>query len=137
MGARHVTVAVSNPADPQRRWERLFPVDSAAIDCMAPAMHVHAIGTLPRNKRTYELAQGTEIITDIRVAMVELMGKVVGATIAFGHDDTMPILARTAFESLGFQFDEGQKLKRTSVVRLKFRAGDTNWILELQNAHGT
>lgn len=41
MGATHVTVAISNPADPKRRWEALFLVDIGAIDCMAPASRLH------------------------------------------------------------------------------------------------
>jgi hypothetical protein len=44
---------VTHPADPQRRWEGLFLVDTGAIDCMAPAKHLRAIGIEPRGKRTY------------------------------------------------------------------------------------
>ena len=37
MGATHVTVAVCNPADPSKRWEGLFLVDTGATDCYVPA----------------------------------------------------------------------------------------------------
>ena len=120
MGATHVTVAVSNPADPQRRWEELFLVDTGAIDCMAPAKHLRAIGIEPSGKRTYELADGTEIVMDIGVAKVEFMGEVVGATIIFGQDDIEPILGVTALESVGIEVDpQNQRLKRLPAVRLK------------------
>jgi clan AA aspartic protease len=120
MGATHVTVAVTNPADPQRRWEGLFLVDAGAIDCMAPAKHLRAIGIEPRGKRTYELADGTEIVMDIAVVGVEFMGEIVGVTIIFGRDDVEPILGVTALESVGIEVDpQNQRLKRLPAVRLK------------------
>jgi clan AA aspartic protease len=120
MAAIHVTVAVSNPADPGQRWEALFLVDTGAIDCMAPAKHLRAIGIAPSGKRTYELADGTEIIMEIGVATVEFMGEIVGATIIFGQDDVEPILGVTALESVGIEVDpQNQRLKRLPAVRLK------------------
>jgi clan AA aspartic protease len=120
MGATHVTVAVSNPADTQRRWEALFLVDTGAIDCMAPAKYLREIGIAPRGKRTYELADGSEIVLEIGVATVEFMGEIVGATIIFGADDVEPILGVTALESVGIEVDpQNQRLKRLPAVRLK------------------
>jgi clan AA aspartic protease len=120
MGVTHVTVAVSNPADPQQRWEGLFLVDTGAVDCLVPAKHLRAIGLVPRAKRTYELADGSEIILEIGVATVEFMGEVVGATIIFGNDDVEPILGVTALESVGIEVDpRNQRLKRLPAVRLK------------------
>src|SRR5437667_12835413 len=86
MGATHVTVAVSNPADPSRRWESLFLVDTTAIDCYVPGHRLREIGIVPDARRTYELADGTEIVLDIAVAKVEFMGEVDGATVIFGID---------------------------------------------------
>ena len=120
MGATHVTVAICNPADPQRRWEGLFLVDTGAIDCMAPSKHLRTAGIVPSGKRTYELANGQEIIMEIGVAQVEFMGEVVGATIIFGDDDVEPILGVTALESVGIEVDpQNQRLKRLPAVRLK------------------
>src|SRR5437667_8191233 len=96
MGATHVTVAVSNPADPSKRWEGLFLVDTGATDCYIPAKHLHAIGLQPKGKRTYELADGSEIRISIGVAEIEFMGEIVGATVLFGADDAEPILGVTA-----------------------------------------
>jgi clan AA aspartic protease len=120
MGATHVTVAVSNPGDPNRRWEGLFLVDAGAIDCLAPAKHLREIGLQPRGKRTYELADGSEIVFEIAVAQVEFMGDLVGATVIFGPDDAEPILGVTALESVGIEVDpQNQRLKRLPAVRLK------------------
>ena len=120
MGATHVTAAVINPADPTRRWEALFLVDTGATDCMAPAKHLRSIGLEPKGKRVYELADGSEISFDIGVAQVEFMGEFVGATILFGADDAEPILGVTALESVGIEVDpQNQRLKRLPAVRLK------------------
>jgi len=120
MGATHVTVAVSNPADPTRRWEGLFLVDTGAIDCHIPGNRLREIGIVPDGKRTYELADGTELTLDIAVAKVEFMGDVVGATVIFGSDDAEPLLGVTALESVGIEVDpRNQRLKRLPAVRLK------------------
>lgn len=40
MGITQVTVAVSNPGNPKKRWESLFLIDTSAIDCMVPGKHL-------------------------------------------------------------------------------------------------
>ncbi len=120
MGATHVTVAVCNPADPARRWEGLFLVDTGAIDCYAPAARLREIGIQPVGRRTDELADGSELALDVGVAQIEFMGEVVGATVIFGKDDAEPLLGVTALESVGIEVDpQNQRLKRLPAVRLK------------------
>lgn len=120
MGITQVTVAVCNPGNPERRWESLFLVDTGAIDCMVPGKHLREIGIEPDGKRTYELADGTEVAMDVAVARVEFMGEFVGVTIIFGKDDIEPILGVTALESVGIEVDpQNQRLKRLPAVRLK------------------
>ncbi|HTQ37894.1 MAG TPA: clan AA aspartic protease [Pirellulales bacterium] len=120
MGAIHVTVAVCNPAEPERRWEGLFLVDTSATDCVVPANRLREIGILPSGKRTYELGDGSEVVLDIGVGRVEFMGDMVGATIIFGKDNIEPILGVTALESVGIEIDpKNQRLKRLPAVRLK------------------
>ena len=46
MGVTHVTVAIRNPAEPERVWEGLFLVDTGATDCLVPRKHLEAIGLL-------------------------------------------------------------------------------------------
>lgn len=120
MGITQVTTTIRNPADASKSWEGLFLVDTGAIDCMAPANQMHAIGLKPAGKRTYELADGSPVSFDIGVARVEFMGEVVGATIIFGPDNCEPILGVTALESVGIEVDpQSQRLKRLPAVRLK------------------
>jgi clan AA aspartic protease len=120
MSVTHVTVAVCNPGDPNRRWEGLFLVDAGATDCMVPGKALREIGLLPKSKRTFELVDGSEIKLEIGVAQIEFMGEVVGATVIFGNDDVEPILGVTALESVGIEIDpQNQRLKRLPAVRLK------------------
>ncbi|MEN6425911.1 MAG: clan AA aspartic protease [Phycisphaerales bacterium] len=120
MGTTHVTVTVRNPAQPDKTWEGLFLVDTGPVDCLVPGKHLKAIGLQPRAKRTYELADGTEIKMDIGGAEVEFMGDIAWATVIFGPDDAEPILGVTALESVGIEVDpQNQRLKRLPAVRLK------------------
>jgi clan AA aspartic protease len=120
MGMTQVTVAVCNPGNPENRWEGLFLVDTGAVDCMVPRNRLNEIGIVPQGKRTYELADGTELAMEIGVAQVEFMGEFVGVTVIFGKDDIEPILGVTALESVGIEVDpRNQRLKRLPAVRLK------------------
>ncbi len=120
MGMTHVTVTVRNPAEPDRLWEGLFLVDTGAVDCLVPRKHLKAIGLAPKGKRTYELADGSEIKMDITTADIEFMGDLVGSTIIFGADEVEPILGVTALESVGIEVDpRTQRLKRLPAARLK------------------
>ncbi|MCD4817352.1 MAG: clan AA aspartic protease [Candidatus Cloacimonetes bacterium] len=120
MGATHVTVRITNPADTNRFWEGLFLVDSGAFDSLVPKDKLEEIGIKPKGQRTYELADGTEIKMKIGTADIEFMGEIVGGTIIFGEPDTEPILGVTALESVGIEIDpQNQRLKRLPAVRLK------------------
>ena len=120
MGITQVTAAIRNPARPKKLWEGLFLVDTEAVDCLVPGKHLWALGLKPRGKRTYELADGSEITLDVTVAEVEFMGETVGATVIYGADNAEPILGVTALESVGIEVDpRSQRLKRLPAVRLK------------------
>ncbi len=120
MGATHVTVRITNPAEPDRFWEGLFLVDAGAIDSLVPRQHLEAIGLKPEGKRLYELADGSEITVDVAVAKIEFMGEFVGGTVIFDDTEAEPLLGMTALESVGIEVDPlNQRLKRLPAVRLK------------------
>ena len=120
MGAIHVTVAIRNPAQPDRVWEGLFLVDTGATDCLVPRQHLESIGLAPEGQRVYELADGSEVRMGVAVARVEFMGEFVGATIVFGEAEAEPLLGVTALESVGIEVNpRDQTLKRLPAVRLK------------------
>ena len=103
MGAIHVTVAIRNPAEPDRVWEGLFLVDTGATDCLAPRQHLEAIGLTPKGQRIYGLADGGEIRMDVAGGQIEFMGEVTWGTIVFGEAYAEPLLGVTALESVGIE----------------------------------
>nr|VFJ97268.1 MAG: clan AA aspartic protease, AF_0612 family [Candidatus Kentron sp. H]VFJ97763.1 MAG: clan AA aspartic protease, AF_0612 family [Candidatus Kentron sp. H]VFK03096.1 MAG: clan AA aspartic protease, AF_0612 family [Candidatus Kentron sp. H] len=120
MGATHVTVTVRNPANKARAWEGLFLVDTGATDSLVPRQHLEAMGLEPMGKRTYELADGSELRLAIGPAIFEFMGDTTASTVIFGEKDAEPILGVTALESVGIEVDpRSQTLKRLPAVRLK------------------
>ncbi|MBI3921426.1 MAG: clan AA aspartic protease [Armatimonadetes bacterium] len=120
MGMTHVTVLVRNPAQPERTWEGLFLVDTGAVDSLVPQKHLREIGLAPKSRRTYELADGSEVKMDITTGDLEFMGEVVGSTLIFGGVDVEPILGVTALESVGIEVDPwSQQLMRLHAPRLK------------------
>jgi clan AA aspartic protease len=120
MGSTYVTVAVSNPADPERRWQGLFLVDTGAMDCYIPSRHLNAIGIRPESKGVYELADGSEVVMEVGIARLEIMGEMIGATVVFGNDNAEPLLGVLALEALGIEVDpRTQRLKRLPARKLK------------------
>lgn len=120
MGATHVTVTIRNPAAPEQSWEGLFLVDTGATDSLVPRDQLEAIGLKVKGRRSYELADGSEVQLDITTADIEFMGEIVGGTIIMGEPGTEPILGVTALESVGIDVDpRNQTLKRLPAVRLK------------------
>ena len=120
MGVTHVTAVVRNPAQPDRTWEGLFLVDTGATDCLVPRQCLESIGLKPGGRRTYELADGSEIRMDATAAQIEFMGDFVGATIIFRDSDAEPLLGVTALESAGIEVDpRNQSLKKLPAIRLK------------------
>ena len=120
MGATHVTVTIRNPAAPERTWQSLFLVDTGATDSLVPRDELESIGLKAKGRRSYELADGSELQMDITTADIEFMGEIVGGTIIMSDPGTEPILGVTALESVGIDVDpRNQTLKRLPAVRLK------------------
>ncbi len=100
--------------------EGLFLVDTGATDCLVPRQCLESIGLKPEGRRTYELADGSEIHMDVTVGRLEFLGDFVGATIIFGDSDAEPLLGVTALESAGIEVDpRNQSLKKLPAIRLK------------------
>lgn len=120
MGATYVTVRITNPADPERHWEGLFLVDTGATDTLVPRPQLEAIGLRPKGQRTYQLADGSDLVMDVTTADIGFMGEHVGGTVLFGEPGAEPLLGVTALESVGIDVDPlNQQLKRLPSVRLK------------------
>ena len=66
------------------------------------------------------MADGSRMHMDVTVALVEFMGKAVGANLIMSDTDTEPLLGVTALESAGIEVDpRNETLKRLPSIRLK------------------
>ena len=120
MGATHVTVRITNPADPDKSWEGLFLVDTDATDCLVPRNHLKAIGLQPKGRRVNQLADGTDLELQVTTADIEFMGDITAGAVIYGEPGAEPLLGVTALESVGIEVDPvNQRLERLPAVRLK------------------
>lgn len=118
MGVIHASAIVRNPAEPDRAWEGGFLVDTGATDTLVPRPHLEQIGLKPKGRNVYELADGNEIAMETTTADVEIMGKVVGATIVYGEVGVEPLLGVTVLESAGLSVDPRNQSLKTQPLRL-------------------
>ena len=119
MGGTHVTVTVRNPLDRRRCWEGEFLVDTGAGDSLVPRRCLEAIGVEPRGRRSYRLADGSEVEFEIAFAELEFMEDLAPARVIVGDDEAEPLLGVIALEQAGVVVDpEGEKLRRREFFRL-------------------
>ena len=120
MGITHVDVTVRNPAQRGRAWTGAFLVDTGAVDSLVPRRHLAELGLQPTGRRLYVTADGREVVMDVTVGELEIMGELSGGVIVFGDDGAEPLLGVTALESAGIEIDpRSQRLKRLPAVRLR------------------
>ena len=120
VGATFITVAIRNPSEPDRVWEGEFLIDTGAVDTLVPRQHLESIGLVPEGKRTYGLADGTELRFDVAVARLEFMDEVIGGTVIFGGETVEPLLGVTALESAGIEEDpHNESLNKLPAIRMR------------------
>ena len=119
MGPTHVTVTVRNLLERHRCWEGRFLVDTGATDSLVPRRFLEAIGIEPLDRRTYRLADGSDLEFDTAFAELGFMDDRAAVRVIFGDDDAEPLLGVVALESTGIVVDpEAQQLQRRPILRL-------------------
>jgi len=104
MGLVRVKFRIYNPADRSRFADVEGVVDTGAIYTVVGRKILESIGIAPVEKRVFK-AFGGEVVREVGVAEVELMGRRGGVTVIFGEDGDPAILGVTALESLGLEVD--------------------------------
>jgi clan AA aspartic protease len=119
VGFIHVPVSIKAPGRSDDRYDALFLVDTGAIDSMAPASALRAVGIHPVGLKTYELADGSREEFAFGLAQIEFMGEITAGRIIFGPEDSEPFLGVTALEAGGVTIDPAtQTLRKLPAVRL-------------------
>ena len=119
-GTKFVTVAIRNPVQPELVWEGEFLVDTGAMNSVVPRQHLESIGLAPKSRRNYKMADGSEIVTDVAGARIEVWGEGTWGTVIFGTEDALPRLGVAAMQSVGIAVYPRNEL---SAVRLRGCAG--------------
>jgi predicted aspartyl protease len=105
VGLTHIKVSIANPARPQRAIEATFLLDSGAVYSVIPAALLRRLGVKPHSKRTFILADGSEITRKIGDVLFRLDGRQGAAPAIFGEKDDSTLLGTVSIEALGMVLD--------------------------------
>ena len=101
----HIKVSIANPARPKRSIDLTFLVDSGAIYSVIPATLLRKLGVRPHSKRTFILADGSEITRKIGDVLFRLDGRQGAAPVIFGEREDSTLLGSVSLEALGMALD--------------------------------
>ena len=105
MALTHVSVRVANPARPHRFTSVKFLVDSGAIYSVVPARTLKKLGVKPHSRRTFVLADGSELSRQMGDAAFRLDGRQGASPVIFGEKGDSALLGAVTLESLGVLLD--------------------------------
>ncbi|MFQ5839028.1 MAG: retroviral-like aspartic protease family protein [Thermoplasmata archaeon] len=105
MGVFKVRVEVFNLQDPQDSREVEMVVDTGATYPVIPRLTAEDLGIQPVERRTFTLADGTEVSRDIGWAGISCDGRRSPSLVILGEKDDVPLLGAFALEGLGLEAD--------------------------------
>ena len=105
LGLTHIKVSIANPAKPKRALDLTFLVDSGALYSVIPAALLRKLGVKPHSKRTFILADGSEITRKIGDVLFRLDGRQGAAPVIFGEKEDSTLLGTVSLETLGMALD--------------------------------
>ena len=105
MGLTHIKLNVANPAKPRQATDVTIFVDSGAIYSVIPAPLLSKLGVRSHSKRTFILADGTEITRRIGDVLFRLDGRKGAAPVIFGEKEDSTLLGSVSLEALGMALD--------------------------------
>ncbi len=105
MGLKHVTAAIANPIDPQRRAEVKLLVDTGATFSIAPGQVMDELGISRTWTRRMRTADGRLIERDVGTARLDVEGATGDVPVIFGEPSDVMVLGVTGLEILLLEFD--------------------------------
>ena len=105
MGLTHIKVNIANPAKPRQALELSFLVDSGAVYSVVPAALLRKLQIRPHSKRTFIMADGSEITRKIGDVLFRLNGRQGAAPVIFGEKQDSTLLGTISLEALGMMLD--------------------------------
>jgi clan AA aspartic protease len=105
LGHIYAEITVRPLAGSRKSWTGRALVDTGATDTFLPSSVLRKLGIKPVDRRSYEMADGTEHELPFGLAAIELLGQVTGGCVVFAGEKEEPLLGVTVLESAGFWID--------------------------------
>ena len=97
----YAQLIVKKSHDEKQSIDVRFLIDSGAVYSLIPAALLKKIGVKPYRKKSFILADGSEIERKVGDAYFEWQGEGGAAPVIFGEKGDEPLLGVTTLESLG------------------------------------
>ena len=101
----HLGVRIANPTRPRRFVRVKFLVDSGAVYSVVPRRTLEKLGVKPHSRRTFILADGSEVTRRIGDAVFRLDGRQGASPVIFGEEGDNALLGAVTLEALGVLLD--------------------------------
>lgn len=118
MGVFNVRVTVFNLREEQRSREIEMVVDSGATYPVIPRGLAEELGITSAGRRTFTLADGSQITRDLARAGLAHEGRTTACMVVLGEGSDVPLLGAHALEGLGFEVDPVAKTLRPATQYL-------------------
>ena len=105
MGLTHVEATIANPRYPKRVARVRFLVDSGALYSVIPATLLERLSVRPHSRRTFTLADGSEITRRIGDVHFRFDGREGASPVIFGEKGDSTLLGTVTLEALGLMLD--------------------------------
>ena len=105
MSLTHIDVIVANPGNPRKAVRVRFLVDSGAFYSVVPARVLRNLGIKPHSRRSFILADGSEITRRTGDALFRLDKSQGASPVIFGEKGDSTLLGTVSLEALGFILD--------------------------------
>lgn len=105
MGLTHVELIVANPGNPRKAAKLTFSVDSGPVYSVVPKTVLRGLSVKPHSKRTFTLADGSQITRQVGDLTFKLDGHQGASPVIFGEEGDSTLLGTVSLEALGFILD--------------------------------
>ncbi|MCY4576102.1 MAG: clan AA aspartic protease [Chloroflexi bacterium] len=104
MGLFGVDIRVAHPDGTEARTVDAL-VDTGALYTTVPGSMLKEIGVEPKETRAFELADGSTVEFELGSAIVSINGRQALTVVAFGPEDTEPLLGAMALQQMELAID--------------------------------
>jgi len=105
MDFTYIEADSANPANPRQRARLEFLIDTGAWYSVIPARVLRSLGTRPRSRRTFILADGSKISRRIGDAVFRLNGRHGASPVIFGQRGDSVLMGTVSLEAPGLMID--------------------------------